>query len=59
MPLAQETRGITLSPGECDVCGTEAWVSPAYDYGWGEDGYAEAKAVRSRRSDKADGANNG
>lgn len=49
MPAAQETRGITMSPGECDVCGVEAFVSPAYDYGWPNDGWTEANAVRVKR----------
>lgn len=47
-PLAHDARVITLSPGRCDVCGTEAWVSPAYDYRWDNDGYAEALALRNR-----------
>jgi len=49
MPATRETRGITVSPGECDVCGEQAWTSPAYDYGWANDAYTEAVAVRDKR----------
>lgn len=49
MPTRRETRGITVSLGECDVCGKQDWISPAYDYGWTNEAYSEAKFERAQR----------